>query len=455
MGPDTHAQRKPGIGPEIASYNGHIVPSESRCVAVLDNGLTVILQPSHTSSLISLWAWYAVGSADERPGQTGISHWVEHMNFKGTAKLSREAMTDIVEKHGGFWNGYTWLDQTTYVSTADRGAMDDLLLLESERMSACLYDTAECESERTVIISELQGSENDPDQLLETEVTAAAMKVHPYRHPTIGWRSDLETMTRDDLFGHYRRYYAPDNATVVIAGDIDPDDALSRVARAFGGIAPSGARRPGRTAEPAQQGERRVVLERPGHVGYLKIAYHAPAFAHDDFAAALMVDAVLTGAKGLNLWCSFRGPGAQRSSRLYRALVERSLASAVQGAMLPTRDSFLYAISMTAADGVALEAVEQAASEAIETLVRDGVAEDEVLRARRQLHARMVFEGDSVTNIAHQSGYFQTIGALDAYDALSGRLSAVTVDDVNRVARAMLERTNRTIGMLTPQGVAE
>ena len=437
-----------------ASYNGQTVPSDPRRVARLDNGLTVILQPSHTSSLISLWAWYGVGSADERPGQTGISHWVEHMNFKGTAKLSREEMTDIVERHGGFWNGYTWIDQTTYVSTADRGAIDDLLLLESERMSSCCYDAGECESERTVIISELQGSENDPDQLLETEVTAAAMKVHPYRHPTIGWRSDLETMTRDDLYGHYRRYYAPDNATVVIAGDLDPDDALSRVARAFGGIAPSGAARPARTAEPPQQGERRVVLERPGHVGYLKLAHHAPGFTHGDFAAALVLDAVLTGAKGLNLWCSFRGPGTQRRSRLYRALVERSLASAVQGAMLPTRDAFLYAVSITAADGVALEAVERAASDAIEALARDGAAEDEVLRARRQLHARMVFEGDSVTNIAHQVGYFQTLGALDAYDALPARLAAVSVDDVNRVAREVLRPANRTVGLLRPQAAS-
>ena len=431
------------------------MPSDSRRIAVLDNGLTVILQPSHTSSLISLWAWYGVGSADERAGHTGISHWVEHMNFKGTARLSREAMTDIVEKHGGFWNGYTWIDQTTYVSTADRGALDDLLLLESERMSACVYDAGECESERTVIISELQGAENDPDQLLETEVTAAAMKVHPYRHPTIGWRSDLETMTRDDLFAHYRSYYGPDNATVVIAGDIDPEDALARVARAFGSLAPSCVKRPSRTAEPEQQGERRVVLERPGHVGYLKIAHHAPAFSHPDFAAALVLDAVMTGAKGLNLWASFRGPGTQRRSRLYRALVDRSLASAVQGAMLPTRDAFLYAISITAADGVALEEVEHAAADAMAALVRDGAAEDEVLRARRQLHARMVFEGDSVTNIAHQAGYFQTLGALDAFDALPARLASVTVDDVNKVARGMLRQTNRTVGMLKPQAAAE
>lgn len=424
--------------------------STVRRVAHLDNGLTVILQPSHASSLISLWAWYRVGSGDERAGQTGISHWVEHMNFKGTARLSREQMTGIVERHGGFWNGYTWIDQTTYVSTAHRDAIDDLLLLESERMAACLYDAAECESERTVIISELQGSENDPDQVLETEVTAAAMKVHPYRHPTIGWRSDLETMTREDLVGHYARYYAPDNATVVIAGDIEPEDALRRVARAFGAIGPSGAQAPARTAEPDQLGERRVSVERPGTVGYVKFAHHAPAFTHADFPAMLVLDAILCGARGLNLWCSYKALGSQRRSRLYRALVERALASAVQGALMPTRDAFLHFISITAAEGARLEDVEQAASQAIAEAVSAGTTEEEVARARRQLHARMVFEADSVTNVAHQAGYFQTIGALDAYDALPDRLAAVTPDDVRRAARAYLRPAGRTVGLFRP-----
>ncbi|HEX6323289.1 MAG TPA: pitrilysin family protein [Vicinamibacterales bacterium] len=426
------------------------MPSTERRVAQLDNGLTVILQPSHASSLISLWAWYRVGSGDEPSGQTGISHWVEHMNFKGTARLSREAMTGIVERHGGFWNGYTWIDQTTYVSTAHRDALDDLLLLESERMSACLYDEAECESERTVIISELQGAENDPDQLLETEVTAAALSVHPYRHPTIGWRRDLETMTREDLLRHYERYYAPDNAAVVIAGDIDMGDALARVERAFGAMAPSGVTPPARPEEPPQDGERRVVVERPGGVGYVKLAHRAPAFAHDDFAPMLVLDAILNGARGLNLWCSYKPLSAQRRSRMYRALVETSLASAVQGALMPTRDAFLHYISITAAEGAPLEAVEQAAGEALDVLVSEGVSEEEVSRARRQLHARMVFEGDSVTNIAHQAGFFQTLGALAAYDALPARLAAVTPDDVTRVARAYVRPAGRTVGFFRP-----
>jgi len=431
------------------SYNGP-VSSAVRRIAHLDNGLRVIVQPSHASRLISLGAWYRVGSGDERPGQTGISHWVEHMNFKGTAKLSREDMTDIVERHGGFWNGYTWIDQTTYVSTAHRDALDDLLLLESERMSACLYDPADCESERTVIISELQGTENDPDQVLETEVTATAMKVHPYRHPTIGWRGDLETMTREDLVGHYARYYAPDNATVVLAGDVEPGDAIARVARAFGSIEPSGVTPPHRTAEPEQLGERRVSVERPGNVAYVKIAHHAPAFAHEDFAPMAVLDAILCGARGLNLWCSFKAVSSQRRSRLYRALVDRSLASAVQGALMPTRDSFLHYVSITAADGASSDAIENAAAATLQDVIDGGVGAEEVSRAKTQLHARMVFEGDSVTNIAHQAGYFQTLGALDAYDRLGDRLRAVSADDVQRAARTYMGPSGRTLGFFRP-----
>jgi zinc protease len=425
-------------------------PRSNRRLTQLDNGLTVILQPSHASSLISVWAWYRVGSGDERAGLTGISHWVEHMNFKGTARLSREEMTDMVERHGGFWNGYTWIDQTTYLSTAHRDALDDLLLLESERMSGCTYDAAECESERTVIISELQGAENDPDQVLDTAVTAAAITAHPYRHPTIGWRADLESMTREDLFSHYRRYYAPDNAAVVIAGDIDPDDALSRVAKAFGRILPSGAAREARAEEPRQDSGRRVGVERPGQVGYVKIAHHAPAFAHPDFAPMVVADAILAGARGLNLWCSYKTVSAQRRSRLYRALIDRALASAVQGTLMPTRDSFLHYVSMTAGEGVALEDVEVAAVEAIDEFAAGGPSDEEVRRAKRQLLARMVFEGDSVTNIAHQAGYFHTIGALDAFDALPERIAAVTTGDVHRIARAYLRPNARTVGYFRP-----
>jgi len=188
---------------------------------VLDNGLRVLIQEVHTAPLASVWCWYGVGSKDESSGLTGISHWVEHMNFKGTTSIPREKIKGIIEQYGGYWNGYTWIDQTAYTETATRDALDHMLFIEAERMANCLYDPADVDSERTVIISELQGGENDPEQLLDQELTAAAFHAHPYRHPTIGWIGDLQAMTRDDLYRYYRRYYVPDNATLVIVGEQD------------------------------------------------------------------------------------------------------------------------------------------------------------------------------------------------------------------------------------------
>src|SRR5437763_3939880 len=240
-------------------------------VTRLDNGLKVLIQEEHTAPLASVWCWYKVGSKDERPGLTGVSHWCEHMNFRGTTNIPRDQVKGIIEQYGGSWNGYTWIDETTYLETATRDALDRMLFIESERMANCLYHPDDCESERTVIIAELQGGENDPDQLLDQEVTATAFKAHPYGHPTIGWLSDLQTMTRDDLYGYYRRHYVPNNATLVIVGDVDAGDALENVKRRFGGVAPGPDVTRLATTEPEQTGERRLTIRKPGTTAYLKV----------------------------------------------------------------------------------------------------------------------------------------------------------------------------------------
>ena len=150
---------------------------------VLDNGLQVLVQEVHTAPLASVWCWYKVGSKDEGPGLTGVSHWVEHMNFKGTRNIPRDQVKGIIEQFGGTWNGYTWIDQTTYLETASRDALDRMLFIEAERMASSLYEPDDCESERTVIISELKGGENDPEQLLDIELTAAAFRAAPLSAP--------------------------------------------------------------------------------------------------------------------------------------------------------------------------------------------------------------------------------------------------------------------------------
>jgi zinc protease len=205
-----------------------------------------------------------------------------------------------------------------------------------------------------------------------------------------------------------------------------------------------------RAAEPAPLGERRVTIEKEGTTAYLKAAWHAPAVSEADFLPMLVLDAVLTGAKGVNIWCSFRVSAPQRRARLYRALVDRGLASSISGALLPTEQPFLYGLSATANDGVPLAEVEAALDAAVEEVRRDGVTEQEVERARRQLGARLVFEKDSVTNIAHQLGYFQTVASLDILGTLASGITAVTADQVADVARKRLTRTGRTIGWFQP-----
>jgi zinc protease len=417
---------------------------------VLDNGLKVLVQEVHTAPLASVWCWYRVGSKDERPGVTGVSHWCEHMNFKGTANIPRDQVKGIIEKFGGSWNGYTWIDQTTYLETASKDALDRMLFIEAERMDACLYDPADCESERTVIISELQGGENDPEQLLDTEVTAAAFKVHPYHHPTIGWQSDLETMTREDLYGHYRRYYVPSNATLVVVGDVDTDDVLKQVEKRFGAIASGAAPPRVKQIEPEQQAERRVVLRKEGTTAYWKAAFHAPSFEDEMFFPLLVADAVLNGAAGLNIWSGGGVSRPQRSARLYRALVDKGLASSVSGSLMPTQHPYLYGVYASVAEGHTLGAVEDAVLAEIERLRTGGITPDELKKVHAQLRARFVYDGDSVTDIAHQIGYFETISSWSAYHSLRSRLDAVTVEQVQAAAVKYLIPSNRTIGWFEP-----
>ena len=416
----------------------------------LDNGLTVLIREEHTAPLASAWCWYRVGSKDERPGLTGVSHWVEHMNFKGTTNIPRDQVKGIIEQFGGSWNGYTWIDQTTYLETATRDALDRMLFIESERMARCLYDPEDCESERTVIISELQGGENDPDQLLDQEVTATAFNAHPYKHPTIGWLSDLQTMTREDLYGFYRRYYIPNNAILVVVGDLNTEDVLRRIEHHFGSIPAGLSPERLRTVEPTQVGERRVTIRREGTAAYLKVGYHAPSVTDPMFVPALILDAALTGAKGVNLWSSFRMPPPQRSARLYRALVERGVASSVSGAMLPTEQPFLYTVSVTATDGTSLESVEAILLEELDRVAIDGVTAAELTRAKAQLHAQLVFDNDSITNIAHQIGYFETIASANLFEELPARIAAASLDEVGKAAKQMLIVSNRTIGWFEP-----
>jgi zinc protease len=413
----------------------------------LQNGLTVLLKEVHTAPVISWWVWYRVGSRNERPGCTGISHWVEHMMFKGTQRFPGNYSDRVIARDGGVRNAMTWIDWTTYFATLPADKIDFALRLEADRMGRALFPPKEVASERTVIISERQGSENNPGFRLMEEVQAAAFRVHSYHHTVIGDMADLETMTRDDLYGYYKQYYAPNNAIAVAVGDFKTRDMLARIKELFGGYKPRElpALRP--RPEPPQKGERRVILTGEGETAYLDANYHVPAATHPDFYPLVALDSILAGASSFNL---FGGGTSNKSSRLYRALVETGLAANVSGGLSATVDPYLYSLFATVRSGETPEAVEKALDAEIYRVQNDRVTEAELAKALKQARALFAFGAESVTN----QGYW--LGATEIYDSYQWfntyleRLASVTTDDVQRVAQQYLVRTNRTMGHFIP-----
>jgi zinc protease len=360
----------------------------------LKNGLTVLLKEVHTAPIISWWVWYRVGSRNERSGNTGASHWVEHMMFKGTRKFPGDYADRIISRDGGLRNAMTWIDWTAYFETLPADKIDFALQLEADRMGRALFPPKEVESERTVIISERQGHENHPSFRLSEEVQAAAFRVHPYHHEVIGDMADLHSLTREDLYGHYRQYYAPNNAIAVAVGDFKTKDMLARIEKLFGGYRPKPQPKLTPRPEPEQKGERRIALTGEGETAFLEVAYHIPNAQHPDFMPLVALDSILGGASSLN---PFGSGLSNRSSRLYKSLVETGLAASAGGSLSPTVDPFLYYIFCTVRAGQTPTAVEQALNGEIDRLRQEAVNEVELAKAVKQARALFAYDIESVT----------------------------------------------------------
>lgn len=413
----------------------------------LENGLTIFLREDHGAPLTSFWVWYRVGSRNELPGYTGLSHWVEHMQFKGTPSLEKGAIFGEVSRYGGTLNAMTSMDWTTYFETLPADKIDLSLTIESDRMRNSLFDAAEVESERTVILNERQGGENRPTYHLAEELIGGAFRAHPYRHMVIGHEADLRRITRDDLYGHYQRFYTPGNAFITVAGDFEAGEMLSRIEAAFGDIPGSGSVDPIIATEPPQRAERRVTVHRPSPAAYMMAGYRMPGADHPDIPALLVADAILSGAKPMGLG----GGGAMgRSSRLYRALVSTGLArSASSGAGMHV-DPFLWTISATALPGVEPERIEHAVEEQLELLKNAPASEEEFLKARKQIRAQYIYSRETVTAQAFWTGQMEIVDHAARVDTLEDELAAVTADDVQRVAATWLDAGQRTIGWQLP-----
>jgi zinc protease len=416
--------------------------------AILPNGLTVIIKENHNAPVATFWCWYRVGSRHEHTGITGISHWVEHMLFKGTGQFPGRTADQAVSREGGQWNGMTWLDFTTYYETLPADKFELALALESDRMANAPFKPREVEPERTVIISEKQGSENSPRHMLSEEVQAAAFHAHGYGHETIGHLCDLQTLTRDDLYRHYRTYYTPRNAVAVAVGAFKAQDALASITKYFGKIKPGPDIPPCTAVEAEQRGERRVAVEGPGSTPYVEIAYHAPA-AHDaDFPAMVAMDAILAGASSLSM---FGGGTTNASSRLYKALVDTELATDAGGSLVPTADPYLYGLSATVRNGHTPQEVEAAFEREIDRMVNEPVQAEELAKAIKQAKALFAYGSESVTNQGFWYGWSEVFADYRWFETYLDRLAAVTIEDVQRVAQKYLRRTQRVVGYYLPK----
>ncbi len=412
---------------------------------VLDNGLVVLLKEVHNAPLISWWVLYRVGSRNEHTGITGVSHWVEHMLFKGTEQFPAGYLDKAIDREGGAWNAQTFIDYTAYYETLPADRIDLALRLEADRMMNAQFDIEEVESERTVIISERQGAENSPLFWLGEEMQAAAFRVHGYHHEIIGDMVDLHTMTRDDLYNHYRAHYAPNNAIAVAVGDFNSDEMLARITELYGAIPAAPPPKLFVRPEPGQIGERRVRVERPGKTAFLDVSYKAPAASDPDWFSLAIINSILCGPSGLG------GGGIDnKTSRLYKALVETELAASVDGSLTPTIDPYLYAISVTVRDGHTTEEVEAALDEQIDRLVAGDITEQELNRAKKQARALFAYSTERVTMQAFWLAFAESFDSYNWFENYVASLEAVTLEDVRAAAAKYLRRQTRTVGYFVP-----
>ena len=416
--------------------------------STLDNGLTVVLKEMHHAPVTTFFVWYRVGSRNEKPGYTGISHWVEHMMFKGTPQFPGGTLDRAVSREGGRWNAFTWLDFTAYYETMPADRIDLALRLEADRMVNTIMEPDITETERTVIISERHMYENYPTFLLSEELQAAAFRVHPYHHEVIGDEVDLTTMSREDLYQHYRRFYAPNNAIAVAVGDFDTGKMLARITELYGSLPAGDTPATITRQEPPQRGERRVTVSGPGDTSYLFYSFRAPAANDPDYYPLALLNAAFAGGSSLGF---FGGGGSNKSSRLYKALVATELAAHASASLAPTIDPYLYTIEAVARPGRTLDEIEAALQAELDRLGQEPVTQAELDKALKRAKAQFVFASESVTGQAQMIGLAEAVtGDYGWFENALENLNQVSLADLRRVQQTYLRPENRIVGRYVP-----
>ena len=404
----------------------------------LGNGLKVIIVEEHKAPVATFQVWYRVGAKDEPAGKSGISHLLEHMMFKGTPKHGPSVLSKIVQKNGGTDNAHTTKDYTAYFEILPSDRITLPIELEADRMRNLTLDPNETVSERRVVMEERRlRYEDDPQNSLFEEVVAAAYKAHPYQRPVIGWMSEIKSIDKEDLTSYYKTGYSPENAVIIVVGDVNADDMMKHIKAHFD-IAPSEGMKKSTTAEePEQKGERRITLKKEAELPFIIMAYHTPSFPHEDSYALDVLNLVLSGGK---------------STRLYQSLVyEKKIALGASADYSGfNKDPFLFFFFATAAPGKEVKDVEAALDSEIEKIKTELPAEREILKGKNQIEAAFIMEQDSIYMQAMKYGLFEMLGDWRLIDKYLEGIRKVTPEDVMSAAKKYLTEDNRTTGILIP-----
>ncbi len=405
----------------------------------LSNDMKVILVEVPKAPVATVQVWYKVGSRNEVMGRAGLSHMLEHMMFKGTAKYPKGTFSRLIRKSGGMDNAFTSQDFTAYFENLAADRVTLALELEADRMQGLILDANEFKTEREVVKEERRlRNEDDPQGALVEALFAQAFMSHPYHWPVIGWFSDLDAMTLDDLQRHYDTYYSPNNATLLVVGDIKAETLLPVIARLFEPIPKGPSPKPLAVTEGPQRGERRFLLKREAQVPFVMMGYRVPNYSSDDSYALNVLESILSHGK---------------SARLYQSLVYEQKTALAVGADygLMQADPGLFYFYAVVKPGEKLEVVEEAVLKEIQRLQAEPPSELELQRAKNQIEAAHIFEQDSNFRQAMLLGEAETIGAgWRKVSQFVERTRAVTAQDVQRVASQYLAADMRTTGALIP-----
>ncbi len=407
---------------------------------MLGNGLKVLLVESPKAPVATIQIWYKVGSRNEVLGRAGLSHMLEHMMFKGTPRHPKGTFSRTIRKNGGNDNAFTSQDFTAYFENLAADRVELALELEADRLRDLLLDEKEFQTERQVVKEERRlRTEDDPQAFLVESLFAQAFMVHPYHWPIIGWFADLDAMTIEDLKRHYDTYYSPNNATLVIVGDVKTDDLMPRIRELFETI-PRAPDPPQKTAaEPEQRGERRIIVKRPAQLPFVMAGYRVPNFRSPDSYPLMVLQSILSDGK---------------SSRLYRNLVyEKKLALAVGAEYdMLQADPELFYFYAVAQPGKSVRDVERAMYAEIARLQETPPTDNELKRARNQIEASYIFSQDSNFRRAMLLGQAETVGAGWRHvEQFVEKIRRVTAADVQRVAMQYFKEDTRTVGILIPE----